>query len=358
VLRQPLEGFVEQREVGGVARRRAVRIGQDIPALLGAGQSFDTGERVGVPGIELERGEIRVDRGLAVDALSRLGDLELQRELALAVVGDLHLAAQHIEQLRVLLAAPVNLRHGLERRDRPLVTVEHGFVGPQRGFVVAAVALLDFADLHEDLGALPGVLLRISGALSQLDGLGPVLDLAVEHRQLSKSRRVVGIDRERRLEVFDRALRVIEKMRGDVAELAQGGEARFLVTCERSHPLQRGRQLLVALGAPVQVGERRTRSQVLGRVPRRRLERIFGVFVLAARHREGAGRTLERCSGARASPLVRQRKIARRERLAIALAALKTRDIGQPANVVVALQGLLPQLHGSVDVVSARLRNR
>jgi hypothetical protein len=281
----------QRGQVGRRLRRPGEHLRYCVPAGRAAGHLLESAQRLVAVRLERERvavgGEDDVD--VLAHLLSDLRDLEVDGDQPIRLGHRDALPAQHLEQLLVLLALAVEARARLERGRRARLELEHAVVGRQRGGVVAPLALLDAADLEEELGQTRLLAGHRHRAVAQLDRARPVPLLIAQAGQVVQHLHIVRPDLEGALQRGPGARAIGERTAVDVAQLAQEVEPVRLVDAEVDHLGHHHRQLGRALGAAHERGQADARAEVAGRPAGRALEQLLGAPVLAEHQLERAG---------------------------------------------------------------------
>ncbi len=199
------------------------------------------------------------------------------------------LLAQDLEQLVALLALAVQAGARLEGGRRACVELEHAVVGGQRGRVVAPLALLDAADLEEELADPRAVCRQLDGAVAQLDRARPVALQVAQPGQVVQHLHLVGTQGQHLLQRGARAGPVAERAGAQLGQLAQEIEAVAVAGAQLDKLLEHGGQIGRPLGAAQDGGQADPRREVRGGQAGGALEQLLGAPHLALHHLERAG---------------------------------------------------------------------
>jgi hypothetical protein len=146
-----------------------------------------------VLGLDAEGVGERRDRGRGIaGGGAQPTELELDRDPARRLDAALELADQDRDQALGPAVLAMQRRLGPQRLGAPLVEASRGLVGGQGGDVVAALGLLELADLEVELGGAPAIAGPLGDAQPHRDRLVPLPPVLVEPGQLVGGVEIVG----------------------------------------------------------------------------------------------------------------------------------------------------------------------
>ena len=342
-------------------RRAAEGLHDHVPAPRLAGDPLDAGQCLLVLEVDRQGVAVRGDHrvGALLELLGEIGDLEVDAEQHLRLADVRRLLAEDADERRRAPRLAVLAGARLEGGRRARLDLEHALEGGQGGGVVPPLALLDSADLEQELGDAQLVLRQADRAVAQLDRAVPVARRVVEARQVVHHVRVVRPQRQRLLERLARPGVVLERAGVDVRQLAQDVESVPLVDAELGHLAQHLGELGSAIGAAEQHGEPDARAEVVGRAARRLPEQLFRHPLAPAHQLDGGGRAEVHAGGSGVALVLCDLGVEVGQLAALAGGPHEADQVVVPHHrVTVAGHRRLPQAEGAGQVAAAGLGDR